>query len=102
VGLVFKSGDDAYELDYQYKDSIFKDLPAVGQGNYLDPPRHDLKLGYTHPTAAGWDWNIHASLSRLTSQTVVKSDPTAIGGPGYSVDGWLYGGGLSVAIPLKD
>jgi hypothetical protein len=104
LGFKFKTDHfnlDTLEFDYQYKDSIFAGLPT-GIGNYLDPPRHDFLFGFTHITKAGWQWNIHTSLSRLTSQTVVKSDPSSIGGPGYTADGWLYGGGLSVAIPFKD
>lgn len=103
VGINWSAFESAsfLEFEYQFKDSIFKGTPS-GVGNYLDPPRHDFKLGYTHLTQAGWQWNIHGTVSRLTSQTVVKLDPKSIGGPGYSVDGWLYGGGLSVAIPFKD
>ena len=101
VGVKFAIGENSVEVDYQFKDSIFKDLPT-GQGNYLDPPRHDLRLGFTYPTASGLEWKIHATLSRLTAQNVVKSDPNAIGGPGYQMDGWLYGGGLSVAIPFEN
>jgi hypothetical protein len=101
VGFVFKSGDNFFDVDYRFKDSIFNSVPT-GVGNYLDPPRHDFLFGFTHPTPAGWQWNIHMTVSRLTSQTVVKSDPDSIGGPGYTADGWLYGGGFSVAIPFKD
>jgi len=101
IGLKLGLGDDSLEFDYDYKDSIFANLPA-GVGNYLDPPRHDFQLSFTHPTVSGVAWNIHGNLSRLTSQNVVKLDPDSIGGPGYSVDGWLYGGGFSVTVPFKD
>ncbi|MBC7397547.1 MAG: hypothetical protein H7333_08895 [Bdellovibrionales bacterium] len=101
AGLVFGLGMDALEADYQYKNSIFMDVPR-GNGNYLDPPRHDLKLAWIHPTQSGIEWNFHTSLSRLTEQTVVKSDPNDIGGPGYQASGWVYGGGVSVAVPFKN
>ena len=83
---------DTLEVGYRFKDSIFEGLPT-GTGNYLDPPRHDGIVQFTHLTEKGWTWNIHGQLSRLTTQNVVKSDPTEIGGPGYSASGWLYGGG---------
>ncbi len=99
--LDFAWGDDSVQLGYRFKDSIFTDVPK-GVGNYLDPPRHDFRLAYAHPTAGGWEWRIHAGVSRLVAQNVVKSDPNSIGGPSYQVSGWLYGGGLSVAIPFKN
>lgn len=101
LGMVIALGKDSIEWDYQFKDSIFKSVPT-GTGNYLDPPRHDLKLGFTHPAESGLEWNIHTSVSRLTEQTVVKSDSNDIGGSGYQVSGWVYGGGVSVAIPFKN
>lgn len=101
VAFDWSLGRDTLEFGYRFKDSIFKGLPT-GNGNYLDPPRHDLVLGFTHPTEKGWEWNIHGQVSKLTSQTVVKSDPTDIGGPGYQASGWIYGGGFSVAIPFKN
>jgi hypothetical protein len=101
AGWVFDLSGDDLEFDYQYKDSIFKGLP-IGQGNYLDPPRHDLKVGYTHHANSGLEWNVHGAVSRLTEQVVVKSDPNSIGAPGYKADGWLYGGGVSVTVPFKN
>jgi hypothetical protein len=99
--LEYRFGSDQLSLGYRFKDSIFSNLPS-GNSNYLDPPRHDLDLGYSSRTLAGWEWKIHLGLSRLTSQTVVKLDSSSIGGPGYSVSGWLYGGGVNVAIPFKN
>lgn len=97
----FSLGDDSLGVGYRYKDSIFKDLPT-GTGNYVDPPRHDFLVSYNHLSKSGWQWNIHANVSRLSSVNVVKSNPTTeIGGPGYQVAGWLYGGGLGVTVPFK-
>ena len=101
VAFDYVMQNDTLEFGYRFKDSIFAGLPT-GTGNYLDPPRHDVLVGFTHQTEKGWTWNIHGQVSRLTNQTVVKSDPTDIGGPGYSVSGWLYGGGFSVAVPFKN
>jgi len=100
AGFAFQWGDNLYEIDYRFKDSIFKDLPTEN-GNYLDPPRHDVILGVTIPTRSGWEWSLHAQVSRLVSQTVVKSDSNEIGAPGYTASGWLYGGGANVAIPFN-
>lgn len=101
AGLEFQSGNNRYEIGYRYKDSIFKDLPTQN-GNYLDPPRHDVLAGVTFPTKAGWEWSLRAQVSRLVSQNVVKSDTNEIGAPGYTASGWMYGGGASVAIPFKN
>ncbi len=102
VEFDFTTGQgDTLETGYRYKDSIFSGLPT-GNGNYLDPPRHDVIIGFTHVTEKGWSWHVNGQVSRLTTQNVVKSDPNDIGGPGYSASGWLYGGGLSVAVPFKD
>jgi hypothetical protein len=89
------------QLGYRYKASIFKGLPT-GNGNYLDPPRHDLLLSALFNLKNGWQWSINTQVSRLTSQTVVKSDPNAIGGPGYTVAGWTYGGGVNLTVPFKE
>jgi hypothetical protein len=100
AGFEFQVGDNRYEIGYRYKDTIFKDLPTEN-GNYLDPPRHDVMLGVTFPTKAGWEWSLNAQVSRLVSQNVVKSDTGEIGAPGYTASGWLYGGGAHVAIPFN-
>ncbi len=101
VGVEMLKGNNRYQVGYRYKDSIFSDLPTAN-GNYLDPPRHDLLLGVVFPTRKGWEWSVNATVSRLVSQTVVKSDSSEIGGPGYTASGWLYGAGMNVAIPFKD
>ena len=89
-------------MGYRYKDSIFSDLPK-GNTNYLDPPRHDLLWGAVFPFKSRMELKVNAQVSRLVSQNVVKSNPTTdIGGPGYSVSGWVYGGGMSLAIPFKE
>ncbi len=97
-------GDIRIQLSYRYKDSIFKDVPTLN-GNYLDPPRHDFKYTAIIPTISGLLWNFSIQVSRLVPQTVIKSNSGEIGatpdGSGYVASGWLYGGGLSLTIPLK-
>jgi hypothetical protein len=100
AGLEFQIGNNRYDIGYRFKDSIFKGLPT-DNGNYLDPPRHDVMLGVTFPTKSGWEWHVNTQVSRLVSQTVVKSDTGEIGAPGYTASGWLYGGSASVAIPFN-
>ncbi len=100
-GVAFDFDQNSLEFDYQYKDSIFTGLPT-GTGNYLDPPRHDFQVEFTHHLLSGMNVEIHALVSRLTEQNVVKLSSTEIGAPGYLASGWLYGGGLSVAIPFKN
>ena len=104
LGLEYLWGDIHLQLDYRYKDSIFKDVPKLN-GNYLDPPRHDFKLTAIFPTLSGAAWSVYLAGSRLVPQTVIKSDSSEIGatadGRGYVAQGWLYGGGASLTLPLK-
>ena len=105
AGFELSLGGNRYDLAYRFKDSIFNGVPT-GAGNYLDPPRHDILLGATFPTKGGWEWNVQAQISRLASQTVVKTDPTEIGATspvssGYTASGWLYGGNFALTIPFR-
>ncbi len=93
-------GNQKFELGYEYKDSIFKETPS-GNGNYLDPPRHSFQFGVIFPFSSGWDFSTSLQVSRLAEQTVVKSDSTEIGAPGYRASGWLYGGNISLTIPFE-
>ncbi len=102
LGVQWQQGEHRYQVRYRYKDSIFKGLPTTNQsGNYLDPPRHDLLLETGFLFASGVELSFHGQVSRLVSQNVVKSNPDEIGAPGYTVSGWLYGGGVDLSIPLK-
>lgn len=100
VGLELLRGDNRYEIGYRFKDSIFRGLPTGGNTNYLDPPRHDFWLGGTFALAGGWQWGANLQVSRLVSQTVLKSNATNIGGPGYTAAGWLMGGGARLIMPF--
>lgn len=100
AGLELRQGDNRWELGYRFKDSIFRGLPTGGSTNYLDPPRHDFWLGGTFPLSNGWAWGANVQVSMLTAQTVVKSDGSDIGGPGYTAAGWLLGGGARLIVPL--
>jgi len=93
-------GMQRWELGYEFKDSIFKDTPSAN-GNYLDPPRHSFSLAALFPLSSGWEWGASLQVSRLTPQSVVKSDVTEIGAPGYQASGWLYGGNLNLTIPFE-
>jgi hypothetical protein len=95
------TGSDRWQLGYRYKESIFKTLPTSDNTNYLDPPRHDLLAQVTVPIVKTWQLTLNAQVSRLVSQTVVKSDSSLIGAPGYTASGWQYGGGMSIWIPLS-
>jgi len=101
LGIQWQMADNRYQFTYRFKDSIFKNTPT-SNGNYLDPPRHDAMFQVTFPFASGFEWSLHAQVSRLMSQDVVKSDVNEIGAPGYTASGWLYGGGVDVSIPLKE
>ena len=89
-----------WELEYQFKDSIFTDTPS-GSGNYLDPPRHTAVLSAMLPLGEGMEWGASIQVARLSSQSVLKSDTTEIGAPGYTASGWLYGGSLNVTVPFQ-
>jgi hypothetical protein len=103
LGLSQKFGDQEFQLNYRFKDSIFRTLPDGNSlGNYLDPPRHELRLGWNHVTQRGWGVSLFLDVSRMSSQNVVISNSTAIGAPGYTASGWLYGGGFNVGIPFKN
>ena len=93
-------GMQHWELGYEFKDSIFKDTPS-GNGNYLDPPKHSFDLGVIFPSTSGWELGVKLLVSRLVPQSVVKSDSTEIGAPGYRASGWLYGGNVSLTVPFE-
>jgi hypothetical protein len=99
VGIELLRGDNRYELGYRFKDSIFRGVPT-GNTNYLDPPRHDFWLGATFALANGWQWGANLQVSRLVPQTVLKSNASSIGGPGYTAAGWLMGGGVRLTLPF--
>jgi hypothetical protein len=92
-------GDHHIDFGYRFKDSIFSGLPT-GAGNYLDPPRHDLWLGLRWITSRGWEIGVNLQGSFLMTQTVVKSDPSQMGGPSYQAGGTLIGGGVRLAVPF--
>jgi hypothetical protein len=100
VSLEKRFQSSRWELGYQFKDSIFNSTPS-GNGNYLDPPRHTGVIGAIFPISSGWEFGANLQVARLTPQSVVKSDATDIGGPGYEALGWLYGGSVNLIVPFS-
>jgi hypothetical protein len=98
----FHSGSNRYQIGYRYKPSIFEGLPTGDNTNYVDPPRQDLYLGAILTTKGGWEWNLHGRVSKFATQNVVKTTTDGIGWPGYQTGGWIYGGGVSLAIPIRN
>ena len=99
IGIEKGFTSSRWSLDYAFKDSIFAQTPS-GVGNYLDPPRHTASVGAVFPLRSGWEWGTSLQVARLGPQSVVKSNATEIGAPGYVASGWLYGGNIHVTIPL--
>lgn len=99
IGAEWKVSGYTVSGGYRYKASIFQDLP-IGFGNYVDPPRHDALVGLRFLFLNDWEMDLHLQVSRLIAQNVVKSNASDIGAPGYEAAGWLYGGGIQVAVPF--
>ena len=98
---------------YAYRPS-FLDGVSNGSGNYLDPPKHMLHLGwglkfqhFLHfETPCQLD--LHLGYQYLVLQHIVKTagneagnanDPK-IGSPGYDAGGNIFGGGISLSMAL--
>ena len=90
---------------YAYRPSVFQDLPT-GFGNYLDPPKHMLNVGWglNFPRFMGYEiparLDFHLSYQILVTQHIVKDDSNQIGysPTGYDAGGKLFGGGLSLGL----
>ena len=102
---------------YAYRPSIMNEIPLEA-GNYLDPPKHMVNVGFSYSfsrflgfsTPATLD--AHLSYQRLLSQLVIKtpgneaglSEDLKIGATnpneaeGYQAGGNIIGGGLSLSF----
>jgi hypothetical protein len=98
---------------YSYRPSILASIP-VNAGNYVDPSKHivDLGFGWNFRHFLGYDIPTHLdfnlSLQHLITQHIEKTagDETGaagdskIGSPEYNAGGNIYGGGVSLSMEL--
>ncbi len=107
------SDSSTLRLGYAYRPSILAQLPQKA-GNLLDPPKHQLNVGYglKFNTTLGWDipsqLDLNLSYQALITQQITKSPGNEIGDltdskvgfPGYQAGGKVWGGGMTLSMAL--
>ncbi len=99
---------------YSYRQGIFSALPT-GAGNYLDPDKHIVSLGFGIKFqnllghAIPWGVDVYGQYQSLVKQVIRKtpgdelgagSGDLKIGAPGYETGGKIYGGGATLTFAL--
>jgi long-subunit fatty acid transport protein len=104
VGLSHYLSPGYIRFGYAWKPSPTPDMR--NETNFLDSDRHILGLGYD------WEgglfglvdkvvrWSTFVQGHYLIPREVVKSDPTFIGAPGYTVQGYVLSAGINLTINL--
>lgn len=108
---IFLSDAATLRFGYGYRPSVLKTV-SHGEGNYLDPPKHMLNLGFGLKSKRflGFEvlneLDLHLLYQYLELQQIVKTagnetgnmnDPK-IGSPGYTAGGSQLGGGISLSL----
>lgn len=92
-------------LGYAYHAGIVGALPS-DSGNILDPPKHmfNAGIGWRFDQLWGvpvpWTLDFQVSYHALRSVEITKDDPAAIGAPGYTAGGKVFGGGLTLSLGI--
>jgi long-subunit fatty acid transport protein len=76
---------------------------SSGKINFLDSDRHILGLGFGRVfRRMNWlegpvEFDFHLQGQYLVPRRVDKLDPTDLGGPGYDIEGWVLGYGITLS-----
>lgn len=102
-----------FRFGYAYKPSFLNGLPT-GSGNYLDPSKHMINLGFGfrsqeflgYEIANQLDLNliyhylIHQHITKTPGNEAGDATDFKIGAPGYDMGGAVYGAGISLAFEI--
>jgi 16S rRNA (adenine1518-N6/adenine1519-N6)-dimethyltransferase len=107
-------GNSTWRAGYFFRPGTVSAARLSGAGNYLDPSRHSVSLGFGHQfrrflhLAADWRFDAHGQLQLLTGQTITKTagnesgdlSDSKIGAPGYRTGGRILGASVTLSFLL--
>ncbi|MBI1861718.1 MAG: hypothetical protein HYR96_12445 [Deltaproteobacteria bacterium] len=87
-------------FDYSFHPTPLTDTATTGVINLLDADTHSFLLRYSYELGNRSSISLFNQYDRFNERQVIKSDPTGLAGPGYTIRGYAWTWGLSLNLAI--